>query len=54
MMHRWCYSIAELSHGLEMLGFEDIREEDPKTHQPARDMRITARKHGNDVQRTQD
>lgn len=44
MMHRWCYSIAELAAGLKVLGLEDITPEEPQTHQPARDMRMTARK----------
>lgn len=49
MMHRWCYSIAELAGGLQALGFVDIEEQPPQTHQPARDMRMIARKHGNDL-----
>lgn len=48
MMHRWCYSIAELAAGMQMLGLEEITPEEPQTHQPKRDMRMTARKpHGN-------
>jgi ubiquinone/menaquinone biosynthesis C-methylase UbiE len=55
MCHRWCYSMEELAQGLELLGFVDIEVCEPLTHQPARDMRITARKpHGDDVQRAKD
>lgn len=44
MMHRWCYSVAELAAGLTSVGLEDVTPHEPKTHQPARDMRMTARK----------
>lgn len=44
MMHRWCYSVNELEQGLAALGFVDIEEQRPTTHQPARDMRIVASK----------
>lgn len=44
MCHHWCYSVAELSNGLQKLGFVGVESHDPQTHQPARDMRITARK----------
>ena len=44
MMHRWCYSVAELAVALEKIGLEEIRHEVPQHHQPARDMRFTARK----------
>lgn len=44
MCHRWCYSAAELGGGLEILGFVDVEQQMPKTHQPARDMRMIARK----------
>lgn len=55
MCHRWCYSSMELTKGLEVLGFQDITEQTPQTHQPARDMRIIARKpYGNHVQHAQD
>lgn len=55
MCHRWCYSEHELSEGLRLLGFVDVEVGEPLTHQPARDMRITARKpHGDDVQRSED
>lgn len=55
MMHKWCYSAQELGAGLEMLGFVDIEEQRPKTHQPARDMRMIARKpNGDDLRNAQD
>lgn len=55
MMHRWCYSVDELCGGLDLLGFVDIEEQRPKTHQPARDMRIVARKpNGDDLRNAQD
>jgi predicted SAM-dependent methyltransferase len=55
MTHRWCYSVAELAGGLHALGFVDITEEMPKTHQPMRDMRIVARKpDGDQLQHAQD
>lgn len=44
MSHRWCYSVEELSAILESHGLEGIEEQRPQTHQPARDMRMIARK----------
>lgn len=44
MTHKWCYSIAEMVSILGKLGLEDIQEQQPKTHQPARDMRMIAKK----------
>lgn len=44
MCHRWCYSVDELAGGLELLGFVDVEVGEPQTHQPARDMRVKARK----------
>lgn len=41
MMHRWCYSVSELTQMLERRGMT-VRECDPKTHQIVRDMRIEA------------
>jgi hypothetical protein len=43
MVHRWCYSVAELTDMLESLGCA-VTEEKPQTHQPVRDMRLVARK----------
>ena len=43
MTHKWCYSAAELRGLLEARGLE-VREEEPKTHVPIRDMRMVARK----------
>lgn len=51
MVHKWCYSVAELAGMLQNAGLVEIEPEEPQTHQPARDMRMTARKpHGSDVQ----
>jgi predicted SAM-dependent methyltransferase len=44
MCHRWCYAASELRDLLEYAGMQDIREEEPKTHQPVRDMRMIGRK----------
>lgn len=44
MMHKWCYSQAELASILENQGLIDIKSEPPQTHQKNRDMRMTARK----------
>lgn len=43
MCHRWCYSIGELTSMLNDRGLSCVSEE-PKTHQPVRDMRIVAHK----------
>lgn len=42
MVHRWCYSVAELSNLLTEAGMMDITEEIPQTHQPIRDMRLVS------------
>lgn len=39
MVHRWCYSIAELTGMMEENGLS-VTLETPKTHQPIRDMRV--------------
>lgn len=44
MCHRWCFSTAELRGLLKRIGMEDIQLEEPKTHQPVRDMRFVSRK----------
>ena len=44
MMHKWCYSYFELEELLGEVGMEDIKREQPQTHQKRRDMRMTARK----------
>lgn len=44
MMHRWCYSVDELTRILTDLGLQDIREEEPQTHIRIRDMRVVATK----------
>jgi predicted SAM-dependent methyltransferase len=44
MCHRWCYGVRELGGMLEAAGMVEITEEEPKTHQKVRDMRMTARK----------
>lgn len=55
MCHHWCYSADELAMGLEICGYTDIEQHEPKTHQPARDMRMIARKpNGDDIRNAQD
>jgi predicted SAM-dependent methyltransferase len=44
MLHRWCYSAAELRDLLAYAGQEEITEAEPQTHQPVRDMRFESRK----------
>lgn len=44
MTHKWFWSMTELTDVLEDLGFDSIAVEQPQTHIPARDMRVTARK----------
>ena len=44
MMHKWCWSVQELGDTLYMIGLENVTVEKPQTHQPGRDMRMTARK----------
>lgn len=44
MMHKWCWGIQELGDVLQEIGLEDLKFEKPQTHQPRRDMRMTARK----------
>jgi ubiquinone/menaquinone biosynthesis C-methylase UbiE len=41
MMHRWCYSTAEIKQTLKLVGFEKIEISEPTTHIPLRDMRVT-------------
>lgn len=43
MVHRWAYSISELSTMLELNGLK-VRSTEPQTHQPIRDMRLEGRK----------
>lgn len=44
MSHRWCFSTYELRGLLKQIGMQDIQLEEPKTHQPVRDMRFVCRK----------
>jgi SAM-dependent methyltransferase len=44
MMHKWCWALQELADMLFSLGLEDVQQSKPQTHQPNRDMRMTARK----------
>jgi predicted SAM-dependent methyltransferase len=41
-VHKWCYSIEEMTKLLGIVGFRDIQCEEPKFHQPSRDMRFKA------------
>ena len=45
MCHRWCYSIAEMSHLMTQAGLT-VEAMEAKTHQPIRDMRLEGRKCG--------
>jgi predicted SAM-dependent methyltransferase len=44
MLHRWCYSAAELRDLLIYAGQVEIVEAEAQTHQPVRDMRFESRK----------
>lgn len=44
MVHRWCYSLAEMRGMLEAQGL-DVKFVKPQTHQPIRDMRAEGIKH---------
>lgn len=44
MLHKWCYSAAELSGMLERAGFARVSLLEPLYHMPKRDMRLVARK----------
>ncbi len=41
MVHRWCFSAAELIELFCEAGFKDVRVSQPQYHHPARDMRVT-------------
>lgn len=43
MVHKWCYSMTELTAMMELNGLS-VRSEKPQTHQPLRDMRLEGRK----------
>lgn len=43
MVHKWCYSMSELTAMMELNGLS-VRSEKPQTHQPLRDMRLEGRK----------
>lgn len=44
MVHKWGWSVKELSGVLRACGFHSIKSMDPKYHKKKRDMRIEARK----------
>jgi SAM-dependent methyltransferase len=44
MMHKWGYTIDELTQVLQKSGFSDIKSVTPRYHQPLRDMRLEATK----------
>lgn len=44
MLHKWCWSKAELTEALSNVGFLTIAIEEPIFHLARRDMRVTARK----------
>lgn len=43
-LHKWCWSMDEFRQVLQAAGFVDIELENPKFHQPVRDMRWVATK----------
>lgn len=43
MCHRWCYSIAEMTHLMTQAGLT-VEAMEAQTHQPIRDMRLEGRK----------
>jgi len=43
-LHKWCWSKQQFRELLILAGFEKIREETPKFHQPSRDMRWICQK----------
>ena len=44
MLHKWCWSKAELTDTLVGVNFQDVQTMEPWFHLPARDMRMEARK----------
>lgn len=44
MLHKWCYSKAELTNLLARCGYVSGVVMEPKFHMPGRDMRVVARK----------
>jgi predicted SAM-dependent methyltransferase len=40
MMHHWCFTEIQMVRLMQSCGFESVRGEPPRFHQPARDMRI--------------
>lgn len=46
MNHHWCYSVGELYHLLQEMGFVDIECHEAKFHVPWRDMRLECKKDG--------
>jgi predicted SAM-dependent methyltransferase len=44
MLHKWCYSASELLGLVHKAGFQGPTLYQPQFHQPARDMRVVARK----------
>lgn len=41
-LHKWCWSIGEMTEVLLRCGFSSVSNEDPIFHQPSRDMRLVA------------
>ena len=44
MLHKWCWSKAELTDSLMGVNFQDIQVKEPIFHLAVRDMRVEARK----------
>lgn len=41
MVHKWCFSVSELTQLMNACGFKDVKVGVPKYHHPQADMRIT-------------
>ena len=44
MEHKWAWSMKEIEHALDQVGFIDVSCMEPKFHFPQRDFRVEARK----------
>ena len=42
MVHKWCWSVSEMTEMLTKLGFKDIKMRHAQTHKPERDFRAEA------------
>ncbi len=44
MLHKWCWSKAELTDTLQGVNFQDVQIQEPIFHLPARDFRVECKK----------